>query len=447
MTRLTVSLNKNWSSWKLKSSLAEYKLVDLWRNLISREDTLVTEAGEPLRIIYPGRLNDDRGADFRDAVIANGNVIQQGEIELHVNSGDWQAHGHHRDPVYNNVILHVVLEENGPLTMHRANGELLPTLSLHRYLEKKLQPAPLALTCSGIAVRNPEQVKNILSEAGEARFKQKAAQFQDKLAKTEAGQVLYQGILGALGYSKNKIPSLKLADIIPLPTLESLTHNLPEKDCLIHQQALLIGTAGLLPSQRALACRDSDFEYISSIEKLWSLKYRQDSLQVGSWNIFKVRPNNSPLRRLAALSHLIWRYRQKGLLVSLLGLVEDTLVEDFREVTDAFLVNDSGYWAEHYDFGLGCPRLSPALIGPDRAGEIIVNILLPFIYAQGVFSRKALEIFRRYPALPANSIEKHLQKQLGLGKGIINSACRQQGLIHIYKTFCTQGKCIECALK
>ena len=153
-----------------------------------------------------------------------------------------------------------------------------------------------------------------------------------------------------------------------------------------------------------------------------------------------------PLRRLAALSHLIWRYRQKGLLVSLLDLVKNTPVEDSRRLTDAFIVGSSGYWADHYDFGLACAQLSSTLIGPDRAGEIVINILLPFVYAQGIISSKALEIYRRYPALPANSIEKHLQKQLGLGKGIINSACRQQGLIHIYKTLCTQGKCMECPL-
>ena len=157
----------------MKTDLAEYRLVSMWRDLISREDILVTENGEPLRFIYPGRLNDDRGADFRDAVIATGNIIRQGEIELHVNSGDWKAHGHHLDPAYNSVILHVVFREDGSLTARRANGEALPTLSLHRYLEKRLQPAAFNLPCSQIAAKNAAKVKHILDEAGKSRFLQK----------------------------------------------------------------------------------------------------------------------------------------------------------------------------------------------------------------------------------------------------------------------------------
>lgn len=430
----------------MKSNLAEYKLVELWRDLISREDTLVTESGEPLRIVYPGRLNDSRGADFRDAVITNGEEVRQGEIELHVNSGDWEAHGHHQDSAYNSVILHVVLENNSSLTMHRANGELLPTLCLHRYLEKRLRAAVPVLPCSEIGIRYPEKVKQVLDEAGETRFRQKASQFQEELQQHEAGEVLYRAILGALGYSKNKIPCIKLADLVPLSILESLARSLPEEESSLHQQALSFGAAGLLPSRRSVYEGSPKDIYLAALENLWAEYYSRESLPPGSWNLFKVRPNNSPLRRIAALGYLIWRFREKGLLNSLVALVENTAAENGRELAEAFQVNASGYWAGHYDFGLTCSGLSPALIGADRAGEIIVNVLLPFIHAQNVHNLQTLEISRCFPVLSANSIEKHVQHQLGIGKGVINSACRQQGLIHIYKTLCTQGKCTECRL-
>jgi hypothetical protein len=220
----------------------------MWRDLISREDMLVTATGEPLRVIYPGRLNDDHGADFRDAVIATGNSIQRGEIELHVRSSDWKAHGHHLDPAYNSVILHVVFREDGSLTARRANGETVATLSMCHYLEKRLQSAELTLPCSQITAKNAEKVKDILDEAGEARFRQKIVQFKNDLDSMDAGQSLYRGILGALGYTKNKIPCLELAERVTLQLLESLTQSgLSKKESLIHQQALLLGTAGLLP--------------------------------------------------------------------------------------------------------------------------------------------------------------------------------------------------------
>jgi hypothetical protein len=37
-------------------------------------------------------------------------------------------------------------------------------------------------------------------------------------------------------------------------------------------------------------------------------------------------------------------------------------------------------------------------------------------------------------------------EQLGIGRGIVNSAMRQQGLIHIYNNLCTQGGCNICEL-
>jgi hypothetical protein len=36
--------------------------------------------------------------------------------------------------------------------------------------------------------------------------------------------------------------------------------------------------------------------------------------------------------------------------------------------------------------------------------------------------------------------------QLGITRYLVNSAQRQQGLLHIYKTLCSQGKCDSCPL-
>ena len=83
-------------------------MVETWQRLMNRAG-LTTAGGEPIRIIYPGRKNDGRGADFRDAVIATSQGVIKGDIEVHVKSSDWQAHRHHQDPAYNRVILHVVM--------------------------------------------------------------------------------------------------------------------------------------------------------------------------------------------------------------------------------------------------------------------------------------------------------------------------------------------------
>ena len=81
----------------------------MWQSLLNSGCKLVTESGQSLNVIYPGKTNDLPGSDFQDAVITIGGQTIKGNIEVHVKSGDWRTHGHHRNPAYNGVVLHVVM--------------------------------------------------------------------------------------------------------------------------------------------------------------------------------------------------------------------------------------------------------------------------------------------------------------------------------------------------
>ncbi len=95
----------------------------------------------------------------------------------------------------------------------------------------------------------------------------------------------------------------------------------------------------------------------------------------------------------------------------------------------------------------------PSLLGGRRAADIVVNVLLPFAFAWGnlnsqpELARRAFGLYRFYPKLAVNALERHMSNQLGLNRSLVNSAQRQQGLIHIYKTLCSQGRCDSCPLK
>ena len=93
----------------MKNKLRENEVIKLWQQLLLNRRKLTTEGGEPIRIIYPGRSNDDQGADFSEAVIATRRGVIKGDIEVHVKSSGWLAHRHHQNPAYNRVILHVVM--------------------------------------------------------------------------------------------------------------------------------------------------------------------------------------------------------------------------------------------------------------------------------------------------------------------------------------------------
>jgi len=436
---------------------------------------LVTEEGERLKIIYPGRVNDDQGADFRDAVIATSQGLIKGDIEVHVNSSDWQAHQHHRDPVYNRVVLHVVMWHDTKAATILENGRDIPVLALHKYIKAPISQWPewvaerdfvrkapqdffgdvLSMPCLNAAERlNTGVLAQLLDYAGEERFSTKATKFGADLAQMEASQALYLGIMGALGYSRNKLPFTELARRLPLRILESVVKSgVSDEECLARQQALLLGTAGLLPSQRQDRHQENKpSEWVDELERLWTSSCRPEAMSPNDWHLFKVRPNNSPVRRIVAMSYLIRRYKERGMLEEVVNMVKEASTSKDHGLERELVITTDGYWASHLDFGLSRRIKNPTLLGVGRAANIIVNVILPFTFAWGKLTsqlelgQKSLDLYRCYSKLVANAVERHMKAQLGLNSGLVNSAQRQQGLIHIYNTLCTQGRCNSCPL-
>ena len=113
----------------------------------------------------------------------------------------------------------------------------------------------------------------------------------------------------------------------------------------------------------------------------------------------------------------------------------------------------SGYWASHLDFGSESRMGNPTLLGTERAADIALNVLLPFSFAWSQFTaqpeleKQAFGLYCGYPRRAVNSVERHMAAQLGLSRSLVNSARRQQGLIHIYNTLCTQGECHRCCFR
>jgi len=447
------------------NNLPESQVIKIWQRLLLDRTELTTEGGELIKIIYPGRSNDDRGADFRDAVILTSQGLIKGDIEVHVKSSGWRAHRHHHDPAYNRVILHVVMWRDTEAATNLQNGKDIPTLVLDKYLKSRINQSsngeqpPASLTMPCLKAKQhlaASTIAKFLDTAGEERFLAKANRFQVDLTQMEANQCLYQGIMEALGYSKNKLPFLELARRLPLQILESIAQGkISDEECLVQQQALLLGTAGLLPSQRYNWHQENELDnkWIGKLERQWASSHQIEAMSPNDWHLFKVRPNNFPTRRIVAMSYLILRYRKKGILEEVINMVKEAPVnQGHYRLEKGLMVTTNGYWASHFDFGSGSRIRNHALLGSRRAADIAVNVLLPFNFAWGKLNsqpeveRKALNLYHGYPRLAVNAVERHMKIQLGLSSSLVNSAQRQQGLIHIYNTLCTQGKCNCCQL-
>jgi len=429
--------------------LSEKHAALIWQQMVGKE--LTSFEDELVSVIYPGRTNGDNGPDFRDAVIVHNSHLTKGDVEVHVKCSDWYSHQHHSDAEYNNVILHVVVWHDCNSATLLQSGKPVPVLCLAKALQHQAYLLPYQLPCFQILdYMDKQTLGELLNTAGEERFKQKVTHFQAEILrlaqKEEAGQVLFRGMMRALGYAKNTKPFEDLADSMPLNSIES-------REGLATKQALLLGTAGLLPSQRwqGKSAREKE---VQELEQIWqSADKIAKHMNESDWNLSHIYPNNSPVRRIIAQSYLLERYRDGKLLAGILQLVKEALLPGgHRVLENGLTVDGDGYWRDHFDFDVRSKTKISALLGNNKAGEIAVNVILPFTFSWGELANEAkltehiIELYCNYPKLAENCITQHMKMQLCLEKSIDFTACHQQGLIHIFRNYCREGRCSECPL-
>lgn len=499
-------------------TLPEREVVGLWQQRLAQGQALTTTAGQRLKVVYPGRASGGDGPDFRDAVLVLGGERQlKGDIELHVRPGQWLEHGHHLCPSYDNVVLHVVLWDDGAVPALLPDTGPAPVLALGTPTFEKETAPTMALPCHNAGQRwDTPRLQEALVEEGQARFRDKASRFQRRLKQEGADQALYEGLLEALGYSKNKEPFLKLARALPWrelraaaqatrepvdqdswfhlgtllgrrvprpspdfnhcdpglgfepspgsqqPSLNRSERTLPEAppDGLANichpalvLQALLLGAAGLLPGQQQTRGAMPDDPWVEALESAWRHLKPGHPMPELTFRRDRIRPENLPARRLAGAGLLLARYLDTGLASNMTELAARAGTAGPHPRLEAELtVAADGFWASHLDFGIEAKGDAPALIGQGRAGDVVVNAMLPFVWAwagsngRPALQVKALELYRNQPKLQDNSITRHMMLQLAIGGRVITSAAQQQGLLHIYKAYCTQGACARCRL-
>lgn len=426
----------------------EKLIARIWQHKLVPE--LVTDNGEKIHLVHPGRNSNIPGCDFQDAAFVINGRAKTGNVEIHVKSSQWHNHGHHRDQKYNGISLHVVWQHDSKAPTMLQNGQTVPTICLGSSLNSTLDELNSQINASGVSDccpvvgkhPNTESLNKLLIDAGEKRFAFKMSLFHKAIMEEEARQVLYRGICRALGYTQNAEPCEELANRLPISILEKIKSHANSV-----RQALIIGTAGLLPSQQHKPATDKE---TAELEKIWQSTHMDKTMHKSNWCFFRVRPDNLPTRRLAALSCLISRHDKQELQNWILKLFEIAPPgAEHRWLENGIVIAGQGYWAKHSDFGIVMHR-SSALIGREKAAAIVLNAVLPFIHAWGELNhdtelkKKAAATYHSYPETGDNELTRYMKQQLMFNSETHLSACQQQGLIHIFKTFCRYRNCTEC---
>ncbi len=428
--------------------IPESLLAKLWAERAARSVVFKSADGRRFRVIYPGRKGGGAGPDFRDAVLEEEGVgLIRGDVELHVRQRDWNAHGHSGDPRYNGVALHAVATPEADLEPHALlrSGHKAPSVSLEPLLagEGKARDGkgikakgdlwPILRPHGYRRPSNLVQIGRTLDRAGDARFLSKSLFFSALMESDSPDQVVYSALMEALGYSRNRHPFFELAYSLTYEDLLKAARTASASEKSKRLEEVLIREAGLPGGPGA----DKGRRY--------------------SWTLSGVRPSNHPAKRIAGFSLVLERlmsmedgrtgYDGRSLTRTMLGLADshDNADAAIRALEKALMGLSSD--------GDVVPEgpTTPVPIGKGRARDMLVNAVLPFLFAlasadvDDALTSRSIALFRHCPKLEENELTREAWSALFEGlkcvddpggrvrHQIVNGARRQQGLLHLRK--------------
>ncbi len=434
----------------MKKYIAENFLYHIWDEQ-HLKDTIRTVAGTKIEILFQGKWNTDAGPDFINSIILFDGKKLQGDVEIHKHEYDWKAHKHHEDKNYNNVILHVVFtnDQNAEFTISES-GNKIPILELQLNLDEQIDKLwkrygqkpfdtsqQKTIECLLVKdLHDSNVLKRILLSLGKERFLKKCKRFSAELYNSDFNQILYEGIIEALGYGKNKMPFFKLAKLLPFQELKTFMNECKDFNDIF---CILLFKSGF-------DLHDYNFSFVDEklLQRFDKIRSRFDAklhrtLQKDDWNFFRCRPQNHPVNRLWQIAPFICSALKQGNLInSIIALFSygDTQTIDARKI--------------EADFSNLLSQEDHPSIGSSRCRDIFSNIILPvcYVYAQTLrydtLQKMIFKVYGDLPKLSENYITHYMHTLLKDGIHFRIKLQMQQGMIQLYYQFCAQHECDNC---
>ncbi len=408
----------------------------IWKFQKFDSSNLTTSDGDVLQVFYPGIHNHDSGPDFSGARVKMGEIEWNGQVEIHLRSSDWNHHGHTGNPAYENVILHVVWQNDSLVS--RKEGTLIPALELQHLVD------PALLSNYKTFLNQPQQIlcANHLTKIHDLTWHSNLDAMLTRRLQLKSEWILEKA--HTLYYDWEEVAYITLARnfgfSLNAESFEHLALNLPLKILTKHAdqpaqiEALVFGQAGFLEDQlhRYPVALKTEFAFLS---KKYGLT---NGLHRVQWKFGKMRPSNFPSVRLAQFATLLSTHQK------LFSLFRE--VANLNELKKSLTLSLPDYWKAHYDFEKPLKRGSNQL-GKSTLENLIINSVVPLLAAyslhtdQPAMMTKAIQFLEDLPA-ESNRHTRHFEE---VGKAP-NNAFDSQALITLFKDFCSRKKCLNCAV-
>jgi len=313
----------------------------VWKYRLLNQLKCYSIDGEKIEIISPGVHNEsDAGPDFSSAKIRVGKMMWVGNVEIHVKTSDWYEHLHHFDPAYQNVVLHVVYEDDcGDIEGTRK----FPVIELKKCVNPEIwnrigqiEKSKLTIPCSEFisSVSSLDWIAwqdRLVSERFERKVKE--VQIMYKLSGKNWESVIFQLLAKSLGGTVNKEPFLILSKQLNLSFLKKHREN------LFVVESILFGMSGFLgESYQDLYPKALKREYL-----FYKAKFSLFEMEAFWWKWLRLRPSSFPTIQLALLASLLHN------LSDLEVLFQADSFKDFKKIIHKNSCL-TFYWENHYKF-------------------------------------------------------------------------------------------------
>lgn len=401
-------------------------------------DGLKTNQGEKLQVIATGRHNQHQsGPDFFNAKVRIGHQIWAGNLEIHIKSSDWYAHQHENDTAYDNVILHVVWEDD--VEIFRADNSLIPSFSVkdlidsavYKRYHELLSLKKTTINCeNNFADFDDFVLQNWFERLYIERLEDKS-QLIFKLLKNNQNN--WEEVLFKL-LSKNF--GLNINGSAFLATAESIDYKYIAKHANQNQdlEALLLGQSGLLHIE-------SEEQYIKDLqERFVYLKHKyQLKAALEKPKFFRLRPDNFPSLRLAELAAIYHKHPQ---------LFQQIMTaKNKTDIYNIFDVELSEFWHTHYSLTKKSKAKAKTL-SPNFIDLLIINTLIPikFCYQKQIKSEGTEDqIFELIESLKPEKNHK-VDVFENLRPDTNQNALHSQALLQLKTNYCDKNYCLKCHL-
>jgi len=410
----------------------------IWKFRLFDVQSLYTTEGDKLRIEEVGQYNRDAGPDFEFAKIHINDTLWSGQVEIHVNEEDWLRHQHQCDKRYDSTILHVVWESSPLGRIQRTDNTFIPTLVLKglvdpamllRYAElmNNLQVIPCEHRLSEVSALT---VLNCLCRMSVGRLEEKGDVVLKRLAYTNNDweRVLLITLGRSFGMKVNAFAFEELCLRLDL----GLIHKYHYDNFKI--ESMLFGQAGFLHTTEDDYSKSlqAEYQYLSHLHGLISIERE-------FWRFMRMRPYNFPTYRLGQLAALL---SNRSYWFAYVQEVED--LQTIFDTIDKSVMNT--YWCNHYRFGASSAKHSISWSLSFKI-HLAVNCFIPVLFAYGMYikeDRYKEKAINWLSALPTE--RNHITEKFKNYSVICENAADSQGLLHLYNAYCTQKKCLSCAI-